>query len=386
MCKKTDTEDTAKEQEDYRIYTFFKEKPELLAGLGSVIAIALSAVLSFFSFVSEKAIVRYWNVDPVYININTPERLYGTVISFFLICVILAIFCAILSIGEKSGTISRIKRYRRRLWFISCREFLKKKIKQVTQKICPPISVKIKYEFTKARSHDIKSLSKNLRNSSIQRFGQHFVHVLFFEVLLTLVVSVWMDTAFTIDHYRIRLSLLVSACFSAILICIMYWAACLSAINRKAERELAENDYKQDVINTDVPNVKFPLKELFDGEYSLNLKLKDQTIKALFWLGIVIIVSLLLLLTIVFSLFGSQRAEEQNKFWIYSDAGNEYAVVYNNGEIAALARIDMEKEPAIIDTSKQKIVAVENLEVVTQWRGAVELGTIVDEPVDNPSS
>ena len=88
MCKKDDEKVTVKEQKNYRIYTFFKEKPELLVGLGSVIAVALSAVLSFFSFVSEKAIVRYWNVDPVYINISTPERLYGTVICFVVICIV----------------------------------------------------------------------------------------------------------------------------------------------------------------------------------------------------------------------------------------------------------------------------------------------------------
>ena len=74
-----------------------------MAGLGSVIAVALSAALSFFSFVSEKEIVRYWNVDPVYINISTPERLYSTVISFVVICIVFAIFSAIVvSIAEKS--------------------------------------------------------------------------------------------------------------------------------------------------------------------------------------------------------------------------------------------------------------------------------------------
>ena len=51
MCKKDDEKVTVKEQKNYRIYTFFKEKPELLVGLGSVIAVALSTVLSFFSFV-----------------------------------------------------------------------------------------------------------------------------------------------------------------------------------------------------------------------------------------------------------------------------------------------------------------------------------------------
>lgn len=151
MCKITDEENAVKEQESYRIYTFFKEKPELLAGLGSVIAVALSSALSFFSFVSEKAIVRYWNVDPVYINISRPERLYSTVISFVVICIVFAIFSAIVSIAEKSRQISLIKRYLRRLNCLYYWEVIKKSIKEATRKVCPSISAKIQYELTKSR-------------------------------------------------------------------------------------------------------------------------------------------------------------------------------------------------------------------------------------------
>lgn len=384
MCKITDEKNAVKEQGNYRIYTFFKDKPELLAGLGSVIAVAFSAVLSFFSFVSEKAIVRYWNVDPVYINISTPERLYGTVICFVVICIVFAIFSAIVSIAEKSRPISQIKRYRRRLKRLCRWQALKKSTKEATQKICPSISAKIQYEFTKSRKCKIKLLSKNLRDTFLRRYAQHIGHVLFFEVLLTLVIAVWVYAGFTTGYKTIFESINVAVIFSTIMIAMMYFAAYFSVGSYKSERDLAHNDYKNNQINTEVPDIELPLKVLFDGKYSLNLKMEDRKIKGLFWRLLLLVVILLSAMTITFERLGYSAGETQDEFWVQNNYGIEYAVVYNNGEIAVMARIDRKEETAVIDTSQQKIVAVEDLELGTQWRGIVELGAIADESECDP--
>ena len=379
MCKKDDEKVTVKEQKNYRIYTFFKEKPELLVGLGSVIAVALSTVLSFFSFVSEKAIVRYWDVDPVYINISTPERLYGTVICFVVICIVFAIFGAIVSIAEKSRPISQIKRYRRRLKRLCRWHAFKKSIKEATREIFPSISAKIKYEFSKSRKGKIELLSKNLRNTFIRRLAQHIVHILFFEALLILVIAVWVYTGFRTGHKTILESISVAVIFSTIMIAMMYFAAYFSVGSYKSERELARNDYVNNQINTDVPDIELPLKVLFDGKYSLDLKMEDQKVKGLFWRAVILVVILLSVMTLTFERLGYSAAEMQDEFWVQNNSGIEYAVVYNNGEIAVLARIEKKEDTAVIDTSKQKIVAVEDLELGTKWRGTAELGPIEDK-------
>ena len=372
MCKKDDEKVTVKEQKNYRIYTFFKEKPELLVGLGSVIAVALSTVLSFFSFVSEKAIVRYWDVDPVYINISTPERLYGTVICFVVICIVFAIFGAIVSIAEKSRPISQIKRYRRRLKRLCRWHAFKKSIKEATREIFPSISAKIKYEFSKSRKGKIELLSKNLRNTFIRRHAQHIGHILFFEALMILVIAVWVYTGFRTGHKTILESISVAVIFSTIMIAMMYFAAYFSVGSYKSERELARNDY----VNN---QIKLPLKVLFDGKYSLDLKMEDQKVKGLFWRAVILVVILLSVMTLTFERLGYSAAEMQDEFWVQNNSGIEYAVVYNNGEIAVLARIEKKEDTAVIDTSKQKIVAVEDLKLGSKWRGTAELGPIEDK-------
>ena len=52
------------------------------------------------------------------------------------------------------------------------------------------------------------------------------------------------------------------------MIAMMYFAAYFSVGSYKSERELARNDYVNNQINTDVPDIELPLKVLFDGKYS----------------------------------------------------------------------------------------------------------------------
>jgi heme/copper-type cytochrome/quinol oxidase subunit 2 len=208
---------------------------------------------------------------------------------------------------------------------------------------------------------------------------QHVGHVLFFEVLLTLVIAVWVYTGFRTGHNTIIESIVVAAIFSTIMIAMMYFTAYFSVGSYKAERKLARNNYENNKIKTDVPDVELPLKILFDGTYSFNLKIEDRIIKGLLWRIVILVVIFLSVITFTFDRLGHSTAEMKDEFWIQNNSGIEYAVVYNNGEIAALARIEIEEEIAVIDTSKQKIVAVEDLEWGTQWCGKVELGTIEDE-------
>lgn len=378
MCDQSDMENTDKEA-NYRIYNFLKEKPELLVGVGSAFLAVSAALLAFCIYISEQAIVRYWNVDTVYINISTPEKIYSTAVSFVWMFLILLIFSVIMSVAEQSKQISYIKKYNRYLHWRCKWELLKLRTGKVLQKVCPSISAKIQYDYSSTKTDKIELLKQNIRSSNSRRCKQNMEQVILFEGLLTSVFIVWINTVLENRFTSLGEVFFAAVIISAIMIGLMYFVGYLSAPGFKKVRELANNDYKKGNINLDVPEGKFPFIRLLKGEYTLNFRMSDQRIKKSLWSVVALAVILLLIVTLFFSMVGRNNAEKQDEFWIVDCSGNNYAVVYNNGEIAVLARSKIEDGNIVIDTSQQKIMAVENLDNVTQWHGSVKLDPIEDE-------
>lgn len=98
------------------------------------------------------------------------------------------------------------------------------------------------------------------------------------------------------------------------MILMMYFAAYFSVGSYKTERDLAHNDYKNNQINTAVSNIELPLIVLFDGKYSLNLKIEDRKIEGLFWRVLLLVVILLSVMILTFEQLGYSAGEMQDEF------------------------------------------------------------------------
>ena len=90
-------------EDEYRIYEFVKEHPGLLTALVSACAVVLSILLPFCNYLSESAYVRYWNVNPIYINIESSVQLYSTAISLVVVGIVLLMLVLFMFSAEKIG-------------------------------------------------------------------------------------------------------------------------------------------------------------------------------------------------------------------------------------------------------------------------------------------
>ena len=68
-------------------------------------------------------------------------------------------------------------------------------------------------------------------------------------------------------------------------------------------------------------------------------------------------------MTLAFDYFGTNKAEAQLQFMIITQADADYAILYNNGEHAILARCSQNKSDntITIDPSFQQVISIEGI-------------------------
>lgn len=132
--KVNDIQQTAlqdEQEETYKIYEYLKKNPGVFAGSGAVIVAVLSALINFCSYLYERSILKYWNINPVYINLDTASRLYGAIAAFIFVCVMFAFYLVIDMLVEKSMPVRRKVLYLKWIKWEYRKEVFKKTLNKV---------------------------------------------------------------------------------------------------------------------------------------------------------------------------------------------------------------------------------------------------------------
>lgn len=363
----------------YKVYNFFKKNPGLLAGVGSLLVVVISAIINFCSYAYDSAILSYWNVDPVYMDISLPSRIHGTIVS---IVFVIVFFCCLFILdmqGKKGAIVENYKIYLKQICQQNRKEYrriIRKEIKAKALRKEADYSsersiVSNRRDVICSRKNEFNKLCAVIRKQIRKNQG-------WLGFLLAVSIYIWIslgNVSSSEDYVERQIALIVaSVLISTILILIFTFTSKRSFVGKKHQRECAKNDYENGVIERiDLLNNQMQAV-LWSGEVSFYISDKEffRGLHRLFRIAGALIITL----TLIFQSLGYYTALQKHSFMVVSEQDKEYVVIYNNGETAILARY--EEVDNIIDTGKQKVISVENLEFAIRECGKVEKGTIED--------
>ena len=111
------------------------------------------------------------------------------------------------------------------------------------------------------KSKNYKIEQKKYRRQSIDLF-------ILLEVLLSIPIFIWLLSARELPIWLMALiSVIVSACIYAYLICFMK----VVYTDKHGTKKKAKYDYANATIRNDVPTIELPMTRIFTGQYTLKI-------------------------------------------------------------------------------------------------------------------
>ena len=283
-------------EDSYRVYEFIKAHPELLTGIGSVLLIILSAVLSFCSYISERSIARYWDFDPVFIDNSSSVKLYGTVISFVLLCVLFLIFGVFVTIAISSKSLRHAKKCLR--YFRNLNTWRK-----TITRLMPKYS-----KYNREAEEAIAQLARIIREKSKNRNRQMWMHFAVFEMLLMPVMLIWGNSGSVSFFSSWNTSIFSAITASTGMIFLMFVLANFSIRDQRIARREVRTKYDQAEISAEIPDIVLPLMQLSNNRHNIDFRMSDYEIKELLWKGVILVLVVIIGLTLVCSVLGYNAA------------------------------------------------------------------------------
>lgn len=367
-------------QEDYKIYEYLKKNPGVFAGTGAAFIAILSALLTFCSYMYEKAVLKYWNIDPIHISISSANRLYETIAAFVFISTLLLIVFAIDILAEQTSAMRRKELYLKSVKTKHWREMLKLHLQKIIS--CP--LCKTKSNISRAHTNEAKEAIKQLESNIAKAKKEIRQQIVRYSFLLSVVLAASMCIFLCIGTAQTSNSIAISMTLSVIASPILVGALYLSARNafpdKKDIREKAIREYMEQNIQSDVPAAAFPLKKILSGEYSI--KQPDYKIKRALPSCLLLTVIVVAVLILSFYFLGHKHAKSCTQFMITTQNGIEYAVIYNSGDNVIVSPCQASKNVLVIDSSFQKVISLEGLEYEVRQYEDAEVGSILCDTRD----
>ncbi len=362
---------------DYRIYKFLKKNPGVFAGTGAAFIAILSALITFCSYMYERATLNYWKIDPDYINISSVNRLYETIAAFIFICVLLVVIFVIDMIAEKTTGVRRKVLYLKKIK----REYRKEVRKIRLQRVVLWRSRKTKSTLLEDHANKakvaIEQLDNKLKETKKQMNRQIVGHLLLLDIVLTasMCILLWVGLAESLN--TVVLSVISSMVISPLLLGMLYTMTRNAFANKKDTKDDATHDYAELDIQINVPTVSLPLKKILSGQYSI--KQPDHKIKRIVPACLLIVVIVIAVFIGLFYFLGYEYIADRTQFKIITDQNEmEYAVVYNSGENVIIAPCREIENCLIVDTAFQRVIPIEGLVYEVRRYDDAEPGSFVD--------
>lgn len=347
------------EHQDDKIYQFMKGNFSVLAGAGTAVIAAISAMISLGSYIYECAKLRYWGIDLAFIKTQTTNSVYVAVSAFVFLCVLLVSFFLINSISEKSIPMREktyyLKHVKKELRKESFRVYLQKAISHFFHK---------KYDSSlefHAKNAEVK-IAEQKRKFAILNRNVHkeiSIHLLLLTVVLTYAIFLLLELG-AIDFFGSLWKQLICSALVSIIVLLWIWlAARVSLGNKKSIREIAHHDYINSTFQTKPVEIVLPLGKLFSGNFSF--RQPDSKIKQALIKMVILLVFVSFAFSIGFHWMGYSKASNQKTFLVTDQSGMEYVVLYNNGESAIVAPCESSNGILTVRNQTQKVIPIEGL-------------------------
>ncbi len=360
-------EDTnIKSKNGYRIYNYFKNNMSSFLAFVSALIAAISVMLNFLGYITTKAYLSYFEVDPN-IRVESMNLLYLFAIGLTLIIV------QCLSQSFLSSTFDTYRPYKQRFLLL---KYSLKNIKKewnlnhsnirlivrslnrihITDKnkkefdYIKNMSDKLKYNEQKVFTDYLK-IKKVVRKQMLRNYTLICMSCIVAWLALFFVFSVFLS----ISAVDTKSSLFFTSFISLILVLISvlenWFFSCVLFIDRKQIKKDALTDKADRVLSyEDFPET--PLETMLFGK-PRNM-LSDSNITKC--LGTTIFV--LFLLFILSPWCVRESAKNQKEFFVVNENDIVYAVIYNDGEKMVLEKAEIVENNLTIDSKEQKVIDV----------------------------
>lgn len=362
---------------DYKICKFLKKNPGVFAGTGAVFIAILSALITFCSYMYERATLNYWKIDPVYISISSVNRLYETIAAFIFICVLLVVIFVIDMIAEKTTGVRRKVLYLKKLKREYQKEVRKIRFQRVVLWHFREIKGTLLEDHAQKAKVAIEQLDNKLKETKKQMNRQIAGHLLLLDIVLIASMCILLWVGLAESSNTVVLSVISSMVISPLLLGMLYTMTRNAFANKKDTKNDAMHDYAELDIQINVPTVSLPLKKILSGQYSI--KQPDHKIKRIVPTCLLVVVSVIAVLIGSFYFLGYEYAADRTQFMIITDQNEmEYAAVYNSGDNLIIAPCREIENCLIVDTAFQRVIPIEGLAYEVRQYEDAEPGSFVD--------
>lgn len=391
--KETSIEESSADVSRYKIYDYLKEYPSIFFAATSAFIAMISIILNFTVFLRTNSYLMYFQVDNVLYKSSTP-LVYSVAITL-LFSTVLMLFQ-----GFLSKTFENYLPYKRKflLYKYSFKEIrngikygskLRKSIKKNI--LCSNetalknnnmdqthIDLEWLNQDAKRIQHEYKSVIKTARKC---RMVYHMliglsclIAWLALVVVLALVLSISLC-----EWDSITSAAMVFSAVIVVLIAVIYWFfLCVLRLNKKKIKEDMKIELKDRLsLYNDLPDI--PISSLFGGR--IKDVFTDKNVK-----NFISTVSICLtVLIFVSTRSGSQSASSQKDFFVVDIDEQVYVLIYNNGENAVFEKVDIYDHTLVVDTTYQKIMPLNNIDMTRQRFDNVEVLRIEDKSCNDLS-
>ena len=326
-------------EDDFRVFSYFKEHPATAITCVSALVAVLAFVSNMGIFLFDSAFLNYWKVDISYVNLNKPNQLYhicGTIIE------VTCAMCSVLLISRAYAAHIPAKRWM--IYFSAVLKTMRKQVKIIAVSGNEDNSLEERKGLLKTLECDHSFVKKSLR----RRLGAH--------IILANIIMLFGIIMYSILKATLTWKMVLEAALVTVLMTMlsygMFAFAYRKKINRKDILKKAEElsgDFAKDVIAS---SSKYPLfKEWVNALSDTSLKL----------IGEHVVLQMIVFLLILY-LTGYTTAMEKKEFQVVYEDNQTYVVVYNTGTSAILEECVITEQTMTVNKNKQKIVSTNGLE------------------------
>lgn len=371
--------DTPLEENQYKIFDYFKEHTGLLVTCVSALVAIMSCILHFAVGRMNYAFLAYWDISTLHANISNQSEFY------IVACALLYILSIMLIHGLLSKTSDIFQFYCECLLITNRCIKMSKKRTQIVKKDLNSISKELKQFSPEEKKLDkwkeIKEridqyyeiLGKSLQSIKSTKKTRLLVIIkVTIQIIFAVILSYLMGNLFSFlvnitstfgESIRLSRTVLFIIVFDLFGYFLPAFVVSLRASKKYKNDDVFERALE--LTNSEFP--KFPFENT--KHWKIKNIFRDRTLKSA---SVLLTVSMLCVLLISSSI-GNITATQQKRFPIYCDGSTSYAIVYFSNATVIMEEASVQDETIVIDTTKQRILTTDDLSYNTRVFTNVEL-------------
>lgn len=359
--------DKEPEENQYKIFNYFKEHTGLLVTCVSALVAVMSFIFRFAVSRMNYVYLAYWDIASLHANTHNQNELD------MLVCALLYMLSAFL-IHSFLGKTSDTYRYYNELLSIVKRSInlTKETNKLYSEKLRTHENSYNLLSSIEKDTPEAKDINKWIQKSkellenstsSLKELGKARIKLILWvalQIFAAIILSYFIGSLFLIlftstVSIQDGIQRTRSIIFIIVVDLIMYFVPAYFATRNSAKNLTNEEILLRttELIEKDIP--KFPIQDFVkNGFMSI---LTDKKIKLAIAQSIVITVVLLFVTTLT----GTLTAKQQRSFPIYTEGSTSYAVVYTSGSTRFMEEATISDGTIVIDTTKQRVLTSDDI-------------------------